>query len=416
MKRTGAGRRVRLAIALALLLGACGKPQAPPSAPPSAVPAASSTPLSARAQLGRRLFFDPALSASGRQSCASCHDPDHAYAPANDLAVQLGGPDLRTPGTRAVPTLMYKQYTPPYSDQLQNPDGSSPPAPGGGYTWDGRADTLAQQAAIPLLAANEMANGDAAAVAARLAAAGYAAQLRQVFGDAVLDDGPRALAAAGEALQAFQQEDASFHPFRSKFDRFRNNKTGGQLSAAEQRGLLLYFSPAKGNCNACHLLGPGFGGSQDISSDYSYAAIGVPRNNRIPANADPAWFDLGLCGPLRSDHAPARPGAGAGACGQFKTPVLRNVSTRRVFMHNGCFSSLRQVLRFYATRDTRPELWYPKDAQGGVRKFDDLPQAYRANLDRQAPLDLRPAGGAAALSEGDIDDLLAFLGTLTDDR
>ena len=83
-------------------------------------------------------------------------------------------------------------------------------------------------------------------------------------------------------------------------------------------------------------------------------------------------------------------------------------------MHNGRFRSLREVLRFYATRDSRPELWYPKNAQGQVLKFDDLPPAYRANLDRQAPLDGRPAGSRPALCEDDIDDLLAFLNTLTD--
>lgn len=369
--------------------------------------------LSAAAQLGKRLFFDPQLSASGRQSCASCHDPDHAYAPANDLPVQLGGPDLHTPGTRAVPSLMYKSGLRPYADAYPNPDGFSPPAPGGGFGWDGRAGTLAEQALLPLLAANEMANGTTAALAQRLERAGYRRALRQAFGARTLQRrGAAALAAA--ALQAFQLEDRSFSPYSSKFDRYRAHKLDGALSASEQRGLALYFSPAKGNCNACHLLGAGGTGNRDLGSDYSYAALSVPRNQRIPANADPGYFDLGLCGPLRRDHAPARPGDPDRYCGMFKTPVLRNVTTRKVFMHNGVFRSLREVLRFYATRDTRPASWYPKDAQGRVRKFDDLPEAYAGNVDRQAPLDGRAAGTAPALSEQDIDDLLAFLGTLTD--
>lgn len=327
--------------------------------------------------------------------------------------MQLGGPKLETPGTRAVPSLMYKGSLQAYSDTYPNPDGYSPPAPGGGFGWDGRARDLAEQALIPLLSANEMANGSEQALGRRLDRAGYDAGLRKAFGtNALHKRGAAALAAA--ALQAFQLEDPSFRPYSSKFDLYRGNKLGGTLTAAEQRGLQVYLSPAKGNCNACHLLNGGAGANRDLSSDYSYAALGVPRNPLIPANADPAFFDLGLCGPLRRDKAPPRPGAADSRCGLFKTPVLRNAATRRVFMHNGKFRSLREVLRFYASRDTQPGLWYPTDAQGRLRKFDDLPQAYVNNIDHQAPLDGRAAGAAPALSERDIDDLLAFLGILTD--
>ena len=417
--------RQALLLGAALLLVACGKhggdaaqapavlsPPAPSVAPAAARPEQL---LSTRAQLGKRLFFDPTLSGSSRQSCATCHDPAHAYAPANALPVQLGGADLKTPGTRAVPTLMYKKYTHAYSDTYQNPDQVSPPAPGGGFGWDGRADSLAAQAEIPLLAANEMANAGRADVAAKLRKAAYAEQFRAVFGAVSLDDDAKAVARAGAALQAFQIEDASFRPFSSKFDRYRNNKQGGTLTTQELHGFALYMSPDKGNCNACHLLGPGDGGSQDISSDYSFAAIGIPRNPQIAANANPAYFDLGLCGPLRTDHAPAKAGAASPYCGLFKTPVLRNAATRQVFMHNGRFTSLREAVRFYATRDTDPGQWYPKDAKGTPRKFDDLPPVYRTNLDRQAPLDGRAAGSTPALSDSDIDDLVAFIGTLTDE-
>src|SRR5262249_32160505 len=115
-------------------------------------------PLSLAAQAGKKIFFDKTLSASGKLACASCHDPAHAYGPPNDLAVQPGGSKMSDAGTRAVPSLRYQEYTPPYADMLDNPDGISAPGPGGGYTLDGRAPTLAAQAKIPLLAANEMAN------------------------------------------------------------------------------------------------------------------------------------------------------------------------------------------------------------------------------------------------------------------
>ena len=70
--------------------------------------------LSPQAELGKRLFFDTTLSASKRMSCASCHSPAHAYGPPNGRAVQLGGPKLDRPGTRAVPSLRYLAFTPSF--------------------------------------------------------------------------------------------------------------------------------------------------------------------------------------------------------------------------------------------------------------------------------------------------------------
>src|SRR5262249_35614253 len=146
-----------------------------PKLPASATsPRAKPPEASALARAGKRLFFDPSLSASGKMSCATCHDPNHAYGPPNGLAVQLGGPNTDQAGARAVPSLRYKEYTPAYADLLENPDGLSAPGPGGGFTWDGRANTLAEQAALPLLSPVEMANADAADVAKKLRATSYA--------------------------------------------------------------------------------------------------------------------------------------------------------------------------------------------------------------------------------------------------
>jgi cytochrome c peroxidase len=97
----------------------------------------------------------------------------------------------------------------------------------------------------------------------------------------------------------------------------------------------------------------------------------------------------------------------------FKTPTLRNVATRKVFFHNGQLKSLRDVIRFYNTRDTQPELWYPTK-NGKVQKFNDLPEQYRTNIDTQAPLDGKKVGAAGAMTEQDMEDLEAFLNTLTD--
>ncbi|HEY2435062.1 MAG TPA: cytochrome c peroxidase [Vicinamibacterales bacterium] len=369
---------------------------------------AASAAVSPAAKVGKALFFDRSLSASGRMSCATCHDPAHAYAPPNDLAVQPGGPTLGDRGTRAAPSLRYSEYTPPYSDLLDNPDGTSKPGPGGGLTLDGRAPTLAEQARIPLLAANEMANRDAADVVARIAASANAREFEDAFGRGIFSDTDKAFRAAATALQTFQLEDDSFHPYTSKYDRYASNKVGGELTPQERRGFSVYNDPAKGNCFACHYNGAGLNGSVRLFTDFTYAAIGVPRNRDIPANRDPAYSDLGLCG--RLDHPLPE---SARYCGMFKTPTLRNVATRKVFFHNGQMKSLRDVLRFYNTRDTDPELWYPS-VDGVVQKFDDLPAPYRGNIDTQMPLDGRPRHSSPPMSDQDLEDLLAFLQTLTD--
>jgi cytochrome c peroxidase len=101
-------------------------------------------------------------------------------------------------------------------------------------------------------------------------------------------------------------------------------------------------------------------------------------------------------------------------CGLFKTPTLRNVATRHAFFHNGVIHSLEQAIRFYNTRDTRPELWY-STVGGRMQKFDDLPASYRKNLDKQLPLDGRAAGSAPPMTEQQVRDLICFLYTLTDD-
>jgi len=366
------------------------------------------TPLTPAAEVGKRMFFDRNLSASRKQACATCHDPDHAYGPPNDLAVQPGGPKMTDSGTRAVPSLAYQEFTPPYSDMLDNPDGISTPGPGGGYTLDGRAATLADQARIPLLAPNEMANTSTAAVVKKIRVSAYAGLFRKAFGEGVFRDTGTAFRKALDALQAFQMEDPTFHLYNSKYDLYAGNKIGGTFTAAEARGFKVYNDPERGNCFACHYNGPGLNGSSRMFTDFTYAAIGAPRNKDIPANRDRMHYDLGICD--RPDHP--RP-ASAQYCGMFKTPTLRNVATRKVFFHNGSIKSLSQAIRFYNTRDTNPEEWYPT-VDGVVQKYDDLPPEYRGNIDSQKPLDGRARGSKPPMSDQDMSDLEAFLNTLTD--
>lgn len=136
--------------------------------------------------------------------------------------------------------------------------------------------------------------------------------------------------------------------------------------------------------------------------------MGVPRNRALAANADPNFFDLGLCGPDRTDLKDR-----TDYCGRFRTPSLRNVALRKTFFHNGAIHSLEDAVRFYAQRDTQPQKWYPRKADGTVDKFDDLPAQYRANVNMEPPFGGKP-GDKPVLSEADVRDIVAFLKTLTD--
>jgi cytochrome c peroxidase len=357
--------------------------------------------------LGRAMFFDPSLSASGKTSCASCHDARRAFGPPNDLPVQQGGSDGRQFGLRAVPSLTYTQNVPPFTEHYFDDDGddSIDQGPAGGRTWDGRAQSAHDQARLPLFSAFEMANGGADAVLAAVRRAPYAAQFRETFGNAVLVETAAALKAVLMALETYQQSAAEFYPYNSKYDAWLRRET--VLSADEMRGLAVFNDPGRGNCARCHPSGVRSGAFPQFT-DFGFAAIGVPRNSAIPANADPRYYDLGLCGPLRTDLTARRE-----YCGMFRTPSLRNVATRCVFFHNGVFHRLEDAVRFYSERDVRPQRWYSHDAGGTARKFDDLPPQFHGNVDVQAPFD-RHLGGPPALSDAQIKDLLAFLNTLTD--
>ena len=386
------GRAAPLALALLAVLSGCGGGG---TAGESIAPAA--TALSAEAALGEKIFADPSLSASGRQSCASCHDPERGHSPANALAAQLGGPNGDLQGTRKAPGIRYHATNLPFSFAA---DGT----PTGGFFWDGRAPTFAAQATEPFLNPFEMANADKASVVAKLAAAPYAAEFREVFGAGVFADVEGAYLRLSLAVQQYEREDVEFNAYSSKYDAFLRGRAA--LSDAELRGLALFNSPAKGNCAACHPSSR-TDGKAPLFTDFSYDNLGVPRNPEIARNADPAYFDLGLC--QRSDLAPR-----GDLCGAFKVPSLRNVALREAFFHNGRFKTLKDALTFYVQRDTNPEKWYPLAGDGTMKKFDDLPPEYHVNVNTsEAPYDRRP-GDAPALSDAEIDDVIAFLRTLSD--
>lgn len=348
--------------------------------------------------LGKKLFFEPALSASGRQSCASCHDPASAHAPGNALAVQLGGATGTVPGFRAVPSLRYLALVPAVTSSISGEDEDEVR----GLNWDGSAPSLVEQARKPLIASHEMANETPAAVVEKLRRLPYAGEFEALFGAEVLAQENLAFFAARVALAEYQGTKV-FRPFTSKFDRYVAGKAA--LSTTERRGLAVFNDPKRGNCASCHLSAKQADGTPPLFADGGFDALGVPRNPAIPANADPGYFDLGLCGEDAGNHPEW--------CGRFRTPTLRNVATRKVFYHNGVMNNLRDAVAFYATRDTQAKRWFPA-VDGEARRFNDLPQAYAGNVDTSKAPFKTNGGKGSLLSESDIDDVVAFLGTLTD--
>lgn len=392
-------------------------------------------PLSAVARLGRRLFFDPGLSASGRQSCASCHAPAHGYNPPNGRTLQPGGAHLGQVGFRPPLSLAYLYRQQPFSigpdaGEVEAPvnlntlasaasqtararksagttPASVPMVPMGGLFWDGRASSFQRQALGPLLNPVEMANSSIGQIAAKLAASPYHGQFQQLFGAGILKQPDQLVSEAMFAISRFETEDASFHLFNSKYDAWLQGKA--RLSAAEVRGLALFDDPQKGNCAACHLSKVTPDRLPPLFTDTQYEALGVPRNPALPMNKDPHFHDLGLCGPFRKDLAKQTQ-----YCGMFITPTLRNVDRRQVFFHNGVYHTLKQVLDFYNLRSVVPQTIYPVSAGGAVALYNDLPKADWKNVDTtDAPFN-RHKGDTPALTERDIDDIIAFLHTLDD--
>ncbi len=419
-------------------------------------------PLSAVGALGKQLFFDTALSASGKQSCASCHDPATGYNPppgrpnagfapmgGSDLAgsmgahtppppgsgpVMFGGPALQTPGFRPPPSLAYLYRQQNFSIGPDNAENEtltlqqlvtlglgSPRAtktaaataqagqnlvPQGGLFWDGRANTLQQQAGGPLFNPVEMDAGTPERVAEIIAKQPYAKDFVQLFGPNVFDDPRQVTAEALFAIARYEVEDPSFHAFSSKYDAWLQGKA--RLSPQEMRGYLAFNDVKKGDCAACHLDRPTKDGLPPLFTDTQYEALGVPRNPHIPANADRHYVDLGLCGPFRTDLK-----GQTQYCGMFLTPTLRNVAQRPVYFHNGVYHTLQQALDFYNFRDVQPEKIYPTEG-GRVQKFNDLPAAYRANVDVTDPPFNRKQGEQPAMTAQDMRDIIAFLQTLND--
>lgn len=381
---------VSVAALLALFTACGGGSEASPTTATQAV---------SKAAVGEKIFFDTSLSEPAGMSCATCHDPARAFTDSHALAISMGVSEGVIPGLfggRNTPTIAYHVLTPVF--------GFAEEGPYGGLFHDGRAATLADQAGGPPTNPVEMHNPDMASYVNKVKNAAYADDFKRVWGSNVFDNVADAYNKITATVAEFEKTDSRFAPFTSKFDYWLKGKV--QLSSDELDGLSLFNARDKGNCAACHPSIAPSSVTPPLFTDFTYDALGVPRNTTIPANTDPNYFDLGLCG--RTDfNSPT-------LCGKFKVPTLRNVAVTAPYFHNGKFSNLRDVVKFYVTRDLNPELWYPLDGNGNVVKFDDMPDQYKINVNiTEPPYDRRP-GDLPALTDAEVDQVVAFLNTLTD--
>jgi len=376
--RNGFCREIGVAGALLLLAAACGGDSDTKGDPPAA-------PVDElqvdKVVVGKLLFFDTNLSKPAGQSCASCHDPETGFAdPQDDLPVSRGAIPSRV-GSRNTPTLAYSAFSPAmyFNDKI-----------GiwfGGLFLDGRAATLAAQAGQPLLNRLEMNNPDKQSVVATVKASAYANLFERAFGKGIFDDSEAAFDKMTEALAAYQTSPEVLR-FSSKYDFVLKGQD--QFTPAEARGLELFKDKDKSKCTICHDIKPLADGTPALFTDFGYDSVGAPRNPenpfyQLPPEFNPSgadWADLGLGRTLQDPKQN----------GKFKTPTLRNIARTAPYMHNGVFKTLREVVDFYNTRDVKPT-WAPAEVPETVNKLEM---------------------GDLKLTEAEVDDLVAFLLTLTD--
>ncbi|WP_202901635.1 cytochrome-c peroxidase [Bryobacter aggregatus] len=284
-------------------------------------------------ELGKKIFFDTRLSADNTLSCASCHNPSLGFADGRRLSL---GVNQKT-GTRNAPSLLNSAY-------------------GRLHFWDGRANSLEEQAGGPMSNTVEMNQSHDVSVRKLSADPALASAFEQAFGSKAID-----IDRIRRALAAYERTLLSG---ASPFDRYRYGGDKSAMSAAAIRGLALFENPNKGNCAACHLIGP----KDALFTDHLFHNLGVG----LDEDGEPK--DLGRYEVTKRD-------ADRGA---FKTPSLRNVALTAPYMHDGSIKSLRAVVDFY---------------NGGGSSSPHLDPR------------IKPLG----LSSAEVDDLVQFLEALNGD-
>ena len=309
--------------------------------------------------LGQQLFFDARLSADGTVACSTCHNPARAFTDGRSVSIGYKG----RVGQRNAPTILNALYN---KTQF----------------WDGRVATLEEQAAFPIVNSVEMGQPSLEAAVARIAAIrDYQHAFKRVFGGA--PNGPDLL----RAIASYERTQVAFD---SPFDRYIAGDKKA-IEASAKRGWNIFNS--RGRCNKCHALAddkPNLITFTD--NDFHNIGIGIIRHN-VVALARQAEQLVNSGDAMAIDNAAIQTEMSAlgrfliskkeADIAAFKTPDLRNVVLTAPYFHDGSQATLWDVVDHY-------------------NKGDGLNDPY---LDE----DIQPL----ALKEGDIDDVVAFLASLT---
>ncbi len=309
--------------------------------------------------LGQKLFFDGRLSADGTVACSTCHDPARAFTDGRPTSIGIQG----RVGQRNAPTILNALYN---KTQF----------------WDGRVKTLEEQAALPIVNRVEMGQPSLDAAVARIAAIEeYQLAFRRVFGRP--PTGPDLV----RAIASYERTQLSFD---SPFDHFIAGDRNA-IDNAAKRGWEIFNT--RGRCNKCHAL---METKRDVTNftdnDFHNIGIGIIRHN-VVALARQAVQLINSGDAAAIDRAAIQTDMSALGrflitkkepdTASFKTPNLRNVLVTGPYFHDG----------------SQETLW---DVSDHYNKGDGLQNPY---LD----VDIQPL----ALTEADIDDLVAFLASLT---
>jgi cytochrome c peroxidase len=347
--------------------------------------------------LGKMIFFDKTLSVNQRQSCATCHDPAAGFADPNHLSVSQGAIPARV-GNRNAQSIAYAMFSPElYFDNTNLTPAIPEGQYKGGLFWDGRANTLEDQAKQPFLNLLEMANPNKVTVVKAVRNAEYADLFLTVFGRTAFKNVDQAYDQIAQALAAYMRS-PEVSPFTSKYDYWKKGEA--QFTESELRGYMLFQPMGKGRCGNCHTEGP-----QGLFTNFGHQNLGTPRNRELPYyNLPPAfnpngvdYIDRGIGDFLRKAGYPEA--VAVKEDGKFKIPSLRNVAVTAPYTHNGFHQTIREVIEFNNTRDLPGVGWPAAEVPATVHRH---------------PMPMPGTLGRLGLTDTEIDDLVAFLNTLTD--
>lgn len=267
--------------------------------------------------LGKKLFYDPLLSANNTQSCASCHRPPNAFSDIPRFSIGIDG----IPGTRNSMPLFNLAWN---YDEM--------------FFWDGREFSLEHQALEPVTNPIEMHNTWEEVVRRLENHPEYPSMFTDAFGNGNITK--------EKATKAIAQFERTLISANSKFDRFLLGLT--TLTPEEENGLNVFMDEERGDCFHCH-----GNPNNPLWTDNQF------HNNGL----DATFTDLGL-GAVSGDPSDN---------GKFRSPSLRNLAFTAPYMHDGRFNTLDEVINHYSEGLQNSPTIDPlmkKVAEGGVQLSD----------------------------------------------